>query len=330
MKAHLRWAPFVAVIWTGLSAAQTQTGKEADKPSEAEVRFADGSVVRMTILQASLEVTTRYGKLTIPVQEIRRIDLGLHMPEAARQRIEAAVKLLGSSAYKDRDQAVRQLVGQGVLALPALQQAARSSDVEVARRAEAALEQIRAKAPEEALHLRADDVIETAEFPVVGKITTPSIKARSAYFGDIELRLPELRQVRLKSATGDRDVLVDAGKHGSAPGQWMDSGVEVSARSRLKISATGSVDLWPQTPGQYMTTPKGYGNAANADGTLPGMLLGRIGESGNVFPIGDGFEGQAAFRGRLFLHIVPSPWNNASSGSYKVQVTASLLPLGGS
>jgi hypothetical protein len=331
MIAHLRWAPFVAVVWTGLGVAQTQTGKEAtQRPCEAEVRFADGSTVRVTLLQPSVDVQTRYGKLTIPVQEIRRIDLGLHLSEATQQRIEAAVKQLGSDAYKERDQAVRQLVALGAQAVPALHQAAKSRDLEAAHRAEAALEQIRARVPEQAQQVRADDLVETAVFPVVGRIVTPSLKARSAYFGDIDLRLTELRQVRLQGSAGDRDVLVDASKHGSAPGQWLDTGVEVSDRSRLRISAAGSVDLWPQTPGQYMTNPKGYGNNANADGALPGMLVGRVGESGNVFRIGDTYEGHAKERGRLFLHIVPSPWNNASSGSYRVQIMASMLHLGGS
>src|SRR5436189_5676485 len=44
----------------------------------AEVRFADGSVVRMNVLQETIEVATKYGKLTIPTDDIRRIDIGMH------------------------------------------------------------------------------------------------------------------------------------------------------------------------------------------------------------------------------------------------------------
>lgn len=66
------------VLAAGLGLAQESTRKE---PAHlAEVRFNDGSLVRMTILQDDLEVMTKYGKLTIPLKDIRRIDLGLHLP----------------------------------------------------------------------------------------------------------------------------------------------------------------------------------------------------------------------------------------------------------
>ena len=327
MAARFRWALLVPVLGTGVCLGQAPAAKEpAPQANLAEVRFADGSLVRVQILQPTLEVMTRYGKLTVPLQEVRRVELGLHLNEAARQRIDEAVKQLGSGAYRDREQAVRRLAAEGVPAMPALLQASRSKDLEVARRAEAALEQIRGKAPEEADRLRTEDLVETAQFPVVGKIVTPVLKARSGYFGDVDLRLPELRQVRFQGSLGDRDVVVDAARHGSAQGQWMDTSYDYSGHGRLTITAAGQVDLWPQTPGQYLTTPKGYTAGGTNGGPLPGTLVGRIGENGPTFAIGDAYEGQPGQRGRLYLHIVPSPWNNASTGSYRVQITASLLP----
>ena len=43
--------------------------------------------------------------------------------------------------------------------------------------------------------------------------------------------------------------------------------------------------------------------------------------------VGDRFEGIPAEEGRLFLQIVPSPWNNASTGSYRVRVTTDHVAL---
>jgi hypothetical protein len=328
MASHARWALLVPVAWVGLTAAQPPAGKEADRPAEAEVRMADGSAVRVHILQASLDVQTKYGKLTIPLREVRRIDFGLHMSEAARQRIDAAVGQLGSGTYKVREQAMRELVGHGALALPALRRAGKSDNAEVSHRAEKALDEIRTKYPEEARRDRSEDLIETKEFPVVGIILSPSIKARSPYFGEVELRLTELRQMRFRGAAGDADMRIDAQKYGSAQDQWMDTGYDVTPRSRLKIAAAGLVDLWPQTPGQYMSSPKGYGNTPQRGTALPGQLIGRIGASGTVFNIGEKYEAAPGEHGRLFLHIVPSPWNNAASGSYMVQVATSLTGFG--
>jgi hypothetical protein len=331
MFAPFRWAPLAAALTVGLCLAQAPAPapSQADKAAiEAEARFADGSVVRVHILQPSLEVKTRYGKLTIPVKEIRRIEFGLHLSEAARQRIADAVKELGAGAYRRRELAVRRLAGEGVPALPALLAASKSNDLEVARRAETAAVEIRTKAPDAAQRLRTEDLVETAQFPVLGEILTPALKAKSSYFGEVDLRLTELRQLRFKGALGDKAITVDAARFGSAQGQWMDTGYDYNGHGRLTIKASGQVDLWPQTPGQYMTGPKGYTGGGTTGGALPGILMGRIGESGTAFPIGESYQGQPAQRGRLFVHIVPSPWNNASSGSYRLQITSTLLTAG--
>jgi hypothetical protein len=329
MVAPFRWALLAATLGISVSPAQQpNAAKPQQTGTEAEARFADGSVVRVHLLQPTLEVMTRYGKLTIPVQEIRRIEFGLHLSEAAQQRIAAAVKELGAGAYKRRELAVRRLASEGVPALPALLAASKSNDLEVARRAETAVIEIRTKAPEEAQRLRTEDLIETVQFPVLGQIVTPVLKAKSNYFGEVELRLTQLRQLRFKGAAGDKGVTVEAARFGSAPDQWMDTGYDYTGHGRLVINASGQVDLWPQTPGQYLTGPKGYSGNGTTGGPLPGALLGRIGESGAVFTIGESYQGQPAQRGRLFLHIVPSPWNNASSGAYRVQISATLLAQG--
>jgi hypothetical protein len=330
MFTHFRWAVILPVIFVAGAPAQDQgdAAKETKpaSPGEAEIRFADGSVVRATILQPHLEVQTRYGKLNIPTADVRRIEFGLHLTEVTRQRIDVAVRNLGSDVYKLREQAVRELTTHGPLAYPALQQAAKSGDLEVAQRAEAALKLIRDKVAPESLRGRVEDVIDTSEFPVVGRIVSQVIRVRTTYFGEIDLKLPELRTMRFNNAAGDCEVVVDASRHGSAQGQWLDTGYNVSGPNRLKIVAAGTVDLWPQTPGQYTTNPKGYTAAALNRGTpLPGTLLGKVGENGQVFCIGDRFDGAPPENGRLYLHIVPSPWNNASTGTYRVQISSSLL-----
>ena len=72
---------------------------------EAEVLFANGSKVRMAILQENFEVQTDYGKLTIPLKDLRRIDFGLHLPPGAEGKIAVALKKLNSPQFKERDAA---------------------------------------------------------------------------------------------------------------------------------------------------------------------------------------------------------------------------------
>src|SRR6516164_7552359 len=73
------------------SSAQEST---PSRPNIAEVRFGDGSIVRMTLLQENLEVQTKYGKLTIPLSEVRRVEFGLHVPPEVNQQITQSIKRL--------------------------------------------------------------------------------------------------------------------------------------------------------------------------------------------------------------------------------------------
>jgi hypothetical protein len=303
----------------------------AIKPVEADIRFADGSQVRAILLPEQVDVMTKYGKLSIPVRDIRKIDFGLHVSEGVRQRIEEAIKQLGSDTYRQRQDAAKQLIALGSLAFPAVHAASTSSDPEVAKRAQAVIKTLRDKVPADQLRTKVEDFIITAEFPLTGRILTPSLKARTVYFGEVDLRLSDLRELRLRGGWGETEVVVDAARYGSAPDQWFDSGFMVDAHAGLVITASGTVDLWPQTPGQYTATPKGYGQPGPGKNGrfMAAALIGRIGENGTPFLIADRYEGSPGQEGHLFLHIVPSPWNNASTGSYTVKVSSTGVALSG-
>lgn len=299
------------------------------RPHLVEVRFADGSVVRMSLMEANLEVQTKYGKLTIPVSDVRRVEFGLHVPPAVTQQIAQSIKRLASDVYKERDGASKDLIQAGHFAFPSLQKASRSGDTEVAYRAVSVIKQISERVPPDLLRLRDEDVIHTAEFTIIGTITSQTLKAHSPHFGEVPLKLSELRSMHLKHQGGKQELVVDAGKHGSALDQWCDAGVTVDAGQRLVITGEGQVDLWPQGPGQYMAAPKGYNTAGKGGQFMAGALIGRIGENGKMFFIGERFDGTIHEEGRLYLQIIPSPWNNASTGQYRVRVQTEYAALSG-
>lgn len=324
MWCQFSWLIAVPLLSTGLWQAPVKIQKDPGRPPQVEVRFADGSTVRMTVLQETLEILTKYGKLTVPIHEVRRLELGLHMPDGVSDRIEAAVRKLGSMSFREREDATQELVLLGTYSYPAVHAAARSSDLEVAQRAAEVIKKLREKLSADQLRLNPQDKIQTAEFPVVGRLVSSSIKARNTYFGEIELKLCELRSIRWMSGGGESELLVEAAKHGSPGSAWFDTGVDVEGDSVYQITASGQVDLWPATPGQYTTGPTGYRNAGTVQGSghHAGTLLGRVGEGGRVFVIGERFEGPLNAEGRLFLAVAPSPWNNASAGSYTARVNS--------
>ncbi|MCI0458688.1 MAG: hypothetical protein L0Z62_17155 [Gemmataceae bacterium] len=304
-----------------------QDRKRPAEPKEAEVRFANGSLVFMTIVQEQIEVQTPFGKLTVPPREIRSIEFGVHLPEGVEEKIQEALKQLNSHNYRHRDLAVRDLVSLGQHAYPALHRATQSTEAEVSQRALAAIKNIERKVPTRNLRLKEEDLIRTSKFTIVGRVLTPAIKARSEYFGELTLKPYQLVSIRWLERAGETEVVVEASKHGSAHNQWLDSGVSVDPQLDLRITASGVVDLWPQGPGQYMASPVGMAGARPvvAGGGFaagPGVLVGRIGEDGSPFVIGERYTGRPSRPGRLYLHIGPSPWNNASTGAYRVRIAS--------
>src|SRR5262249_10970589 len=143
MRSRYHWALLAGALVVAGATAGPEEGateaKDAPRPRAnsypVEVRFADDSIVKATLLDKSIDVSTRYGKLTVPVDEIRSVELGLRISEETGKRVEAAVAALGSQDFAKREAASAELLELRELAWPALQQAARSSDAEVARRA---------------------------------------------------------------------------------------------------------------------------------------------------------------------------------------------------
>src|SRR5262249_48382701 len=176
--------PLLVLIPLIACAQEKDKGKTKSAPdaNTFELRFADGSAVRMTMLEPSLNVTTRFGKLTVPWSEVRRIEFGLRYPDGVLNKIETAVTQLGSPDFKTREAAQAELLRQGELAYPHVVRAGRDGTPEVMKRARAIAEQMREKIPEEKLHIKPFDSIQTSDFPITGRIEATVFRARSPVF----------------------------------------------------------------------------------------------------------------------------------------------------
>jgi hypothetical protein len=287
---------------------------------ECEARFLDGTTVRRAVLREGIELQTKYGKLTVPVADIRRIEFGHHVSPEAAKKIDAAVKDLGGDRFEQREQASQALLRLGRQAYPALEKAAQSGDKEVAQRARDALARIREELPEEQLQFKHEDVIYTRDSVLAGRILNPTLKAKTHNFGELQFDLATLASLHSMAGT-KADLSVEAAPFGKEVlGKWIDSGLTVDADTDLVITATGQVDLVPQQAGQFVSGPEGHPQGPLPSGYLAGTLLGRVGEKGEFFVIGKRFEGRVVAPGKLYLHILPTGAGEGSSGAYKVKV----------
>ncbi len=161
-----------------------------------EVHFTDGSVLKLLLRDPRVEVTTPYGKLLIPVADLQKVEFATRLPEDLARRIDATVGDLGSSDYPKRQAAETELLKLREKAYPALLRAEKSKDREVVQRARRLLEKVRADVPEEALVVREHDVIQTPHSKIAGHITSPALKAHTTQFGEVQLKLCDVRALR--------------------------------------------------------------------------------------------------------------------------------------
>jgi hypothetical protein len=175
------------------------------EPGAVEVKFVDGSTVRLVVKDPSVGMSSPYGKLQVPIQEIERIDFATRVPEELVKRIETAVINLADSQFTVRQKASGELLKFGDRAYPALLRAAASKDPEVVRRAQEIIEIIRETLPEDSLETRDRDVIYTAHSKLAGRIDLAAFKVETAQFGELVMKLSDARSLRSLSAPEGTD-----------------------------------------------------------------------------------------------------------------------------
>ncbi len=171
--------------------------KKTDKAAGAlEIRFTDGSLLKLRLRDEKLEVKTPYGKLAVPVADIQRIEFATRIAEDDARKITAAVSRLGKDDFEMRKTAIEELSRFGVRAYPALVTAAQSDDPEVRKRAEELMEKIRAVVPEADLEVRKHDLIYLENWKILGNIEATTFKANTAQFGEVTVKLADIRSLK--------------------------------------------------------------------------------------------------------------------------------------
>ena len=171
-----------------------------------EVKFVDGSTVRLVIKDKTVDMSSPYGKLQIPVQEIERIDFATRVSVETTKKIETAVTNLADAKYPVRQQASADLLKLAEKAYPALVRAAENKDPEVARRAQDVIEIIRELLPEESFETRNNDVIYTRHSKLAGMIDLAAFKAETAPFGEVQMKIADVRSLRALGAPEESEA----------------------------------------------------------------------------------------------------------------------------
>lgn len=196
---HLRGLAVASLIaLSGLSLRADEPAKPRSKarPTLLEARFFDGSSLKLALREEAIELISPYGRLRIPVSEIRRIDLANRTPPELAERIAVLIADLGNPQFAIRESATVELDRIRDRAYHALVEASKHKDAETAKRARDLVERVRADTPEERLEYRPFDVVTTAHSRISGRIEAAGLRAHTTQFGDVLLKLTDLRTLR--------------------------------------------------------------------------------------------------------------------------------------
>lgn len=301
------------------------------------VKLREGSTVAGRLSVRTLTVTTEFGALEIPVERIAGIVPGLDRHPDVRQKIARLVQQLGSNAASERDAAQEALLSMGPSVRAALRSHAGDQDAERRTRVKALLSELDDQAEQDAedgtavVDLIAEDRVETDRFAVVGRLAPETLEVRTR-FGALTVTLEDIERIaRERKVQPDvRKTIAVTGTH-LAPGGLVSTGVRVARGDRIEIVATGTLTMSPWGDNARSTPDGNERYNWYLPGQIPGgMLVGRIGGSGQPFPVGSRKTIVAEQSGVLNLGIGISPdfagGGTEFPGEYKVKLLVSPKP----
>jgi hypothetical protein len=311
------------------SAAHAQT--KVDPIPALSLRFVNGSIIQKATLLDNVEIETKLGKLSIPANEIHRIDFGFRLSEEDAKKVDQAMRDLGSEQHALREGATKALIGLSKLAYPALVEQRKRGDLEMSRRIDTILKDIHARHSAEALHTRRSDVIRTTDSTVSGQIVSSTLRVRCEIFGDAKIPLFKMRELKAMIPGGNINVAVDANKFGNKA-SWLETDFETAVGTRVEITASGEINLDPMntinSPNARNVRPDGTTGLVSGEGFIPGQLVGRIGTDGPIFVVGSRHTLMPTREGRLYLRVVTIEHASQvrAEGSYQVRINAEPVP----
>jgi len=266
------------------------------------ITLLDGSSVNLKVNNdTAFDVQTKYGALKIPLKEARDITFGIHVDNP--EQFINAVKSLGNEKYGDRVSSTKFLKDNPRGAWKYIQPLQKDPDQEINKRVQQLIDGMGNRPP-------ILDSIAISSGYMSGEIKQTEIEGVSESLGPLKIKMSQVKLIVCKQP--ERDVELDA-----ANSEWQEVGQVFDGH--VTINATGQVDIWPQGPGQYVCGPKGYTTAGKGGIYPAGALMGR-GSDNKEFVVGDFFTATNLPRGKLELRIIGSPWNNVSSGTYKIRI----------
>jgi len=288
-----------------VSPAKEEVGREVAKkdiePGAVEVRFSDGRKRKMTLADEPVELITPFGKLKIPVAAIHRIYFASRIPKDVIKRVDAAIADLASEEFRRREEASATLLKLREKAYPALLIAIQDKDPEVVRRAEEVLKKLRDTVPEEDLEFHKQDVVQTEDSKIAGRIEMEELKIRGGPPGETRVKVADVRSLRSMAVEDEDNVAV-----APDPGNLKAQENQVGKTFKFKVTGAVNGSVWGT---DVYTTDSTLATVAVHAGVLKAGQTGVV-KVKIVTP-------PPQFQGSTKNGVTTGPWN-AYPGAYQV------------
>ncbi|MCC7192047.1 MAG: hypothetical protein IT444_04610 [Phycisphaeraceae bacterium] len=331
MNIHLRFPALLLILGMLASAADAQTTRPADSASSGLVTFnlMDGSIISGTLGVKEIPIDTDFGALVVPVSKIISVTPGLDSHTDFQANFAKLVEKLGSQEVTERDAAQKALIRMGPSLRNELVRYQATADPERKLRINAILEEfnddvsVDEDEPQPAAVIRLD-MIQTADFTIVGRIVPKSFAVTSNY-GQLTVKLSDIRNASRNISKGVEEINKSLSVDGSNLVQlrFKESGIKVSKGDRITVKADGTLVMTPWGS-DAQSTPDGAPNYGwYIQNQIPmGMLIAKIGKSGSVFKVGSNNTFTAEQSGELQFAIAMHQGyaSNSFPGKYNVKI----------
>ncbi len=300
-------------------------------PGVLRFHLVDGSVLIGKSATKSLDIETRFGKLTVPLEKIRWLRPGYEQQPARKARIAQLFDQLGDDDPVKRKPAATELIGMGTGLRPELERFFKDANTNRATEARVVYEKIAEQAgendqgPFERQALSAMDAIVTTEFSMLGRVAHASLTIANEY-GTFNLPIGQVKFIDRGGTVEQRAGSFTVNEQNIIGRQWASTKIHVDKGDKIILRASGQLQV-PRFGTGAVSGPDGAANYGwYINGKIPtGALIVRVGASGEILKAGQSFTTIAKESGELQLGIgMNSRYLREGQpfpGEYKVDVT---------
>lgn len=296
-----------------------------------EIELRDGTCLRGELQADEILISTKYGKLTVPVQELTRITPGLNTRKSLRQRVAQLLTDLGGDDFRGRDVAQEQLLELGPSFSPVLRDLANADNAEQSARLRAIFDEYtkleKTWGPSAGKSMQLQDQVTTREFTASGQVLLESITIHGLY-GTVSVDLELVKSIRRAAMVADSDLYHTANVTGAhmVASEPLETQIDIRRGDVISIRAGGTIRR--SSSSSYTSYPDGSSNLGTVQSSpriYGGTLMVKVGKSNEFVPSGSQTTFTADRDGKLFLGIAmhPNYLRYTYEGAYDVKVRVS-------